>query len=67
MPKGPGPCGFRAFRDEIAVEIAVELKQKNPDSPLSYFIGAGCFLIALVFAYRSFYCMRIPEDKAVGS
>jgi K(+)-stimulated pyrophosphate-energized sodium pump len=48
----------------LAVEIAVELKQKNPDSPLSYFIGAGCFLIALVFVYRSFYCMRIPVEDA---
>jgi K(+)-stimulated pyrophosphate-energized sodium pump len=47
----------------LAVEIAVELKQKNPDSPLSYFIGAGCFLIALVFVYRSFYCMRIPVES----
>ena len=44
----------------LAVEIAVELKQKNPDSPLSYFIGGGCFLVALIFVYRSFYHMRIP-------
>jgi K(+)-stimulated pyrophosphate-energized sodium pump len=44
----------------LAVEIAVELKQKNPDSVLSYIIGGTCFLVALVFAYRSFYCMRIP-------
>jgi len=49
----------------LAVEIAVELKQKNPDSILSYVIGSVCFLIALVFAWRSFYCMRIPvEPKA---
>ena len=27
----------------LAVEIAVELKQKNPDSPLSYIIGGGLF------------------------
>ena len=47
----------------LAVEIAVELKQKNPDSPLSFFIGAACFLIALVFVYRSFYCMRIPVER----
>jgi len=46
----------------LAVEIAVELKQKNPDSPLSYLIGAFCFLVALVFVYRSFYHMRIPID-----
>ncbi|MGH7951587.1 MAG: sodium-translocating pyrophosphatase [Limisphaerales bacterium] len=50
----------------LAVEIAVELKKKNPDSHLSCIIGAVCFLIALVFVYRSFYCMRIPEDKTVG-
>ncbi len=46
----------------LAVEIAVELKQKNPDSILSYVIGSVCFLIALVFVYRSFYCMRIPVE-----
>ena len=48
----------------LAVEIAVELKQKDPNSILSYIIGSVCFLIALVFAYRSFYCMRIPVDPA---
>jgi hypothetical protein len=42
----------------------VELKQKDPDSPLSYIIGAVCFLVALVFVYRSFYCMRIPVAPA---
>ncbi len=46
----------------LAVEIAVELKKKNPDSIASYLIGGVCFLIALVFVYRSFYCMRIPVD-----
>jgi K(+)-stimulated pyrophosphate-energized sodium pump len=48
----------------LAVEIAVELKKKNPASCLSYIIGAVCFLIALVFVYRSFYCMRIPAAPA---
>jgi K(+)-stimulated pyrophosphate-energized sodium pump len=46
----------------LAVEIAVELKQKNPGSMLPYIIGSVCFLVALVFVYRSFYCMRIPND-----
>jgi K(+)-stimulated pyrophosphate-energized sodium pump len=50
----------------LAVEIAVELKKKNPDSCLSYVIGSVCFLIALIFVYRSFYCMRIPADETVG-
>ena len=48
----------------LAVEIAVELKQKDPDSCLSYVIGSVCFLIALVFVYRSFYCMRIPVESS---
>ena len=48
----------------LAVEIAVELKQKNPDSILSYLIGGTCFLVALFFAWRSFYCMRIPVEKS---
>ena len=47
----------------LAVEIAVELKQKHPDSHLSLIIGSVCFLVALVFVYRSFYCMRIPEES----
>jgi K(+)-stimulated pyrophosphate-energized sodium pump len=45
----------------LAVEIAVELKKKNPESHLSWIIGGVCFLVALIFVYRSFYCMRIPE------
>ena len=50
----------------LAVEIAVKLKQEHPDSCLSYVIGSVCFLVALVFVYRSFYCMRIPEDKTAA-
>ncbi len=48
----------------LAVEIAVELKLKDPASPLSYIIGGVCFIVALVFVYRSFYCMRIPVESA---
>jgi K(+)-stimulated pyrophosphate-energized sodium pump len=48
----------------LAVEIAVELKQKHPDSIASYVIGGVCFLVALVFAWRSFYCMRIPVERS---
>jgi len=43
----------------LAVEIAVAMKQATT----KYAIGGVLFLIALVFVYRSFYCMRIPEDK----
>jgi hypothetical protein len=42
------------------VEIAGELKRNNPDSLRFFFIGGMCFLVALVFAWRSFYGMRIP-------
>jgi K(+)-stimulated pyrophosphate-energized sodium pump len=42
----------------LAVEIAVTMK--NPQ--LKFCIGAVFFLIALIFIYRSFYCMRIPEE-----
>jgi len=51
----------------LATEIAVELKQKDPNSMLSYLIGGVCFLIALVFVYRSFYCMRIPVEPTAKS
>jgi K(+)-stimulated pyrophosphate-energized sodium pump len=34
---------------------------KNQDTKTA--IGAFFFLVALIFVYRSFYAMRIPEDK----
>jgi K(+)-stimulated pyrophosphate-energized sodium pump len=46
----------------LSVEIAVKLRQQHPDSCLSYLIGGVCFLVALVFVYRSFYHMRIPVE-----
>jgi K(+)-stimulated pyrophosphate-energized sodium pump len=57
---------FTTLLGLLAVEIAVELKKKNPDSCLSYVIGSVCFLVALIFVYRSFYCMRIPADETAG-
>ncbi len=42
----------------LAVEIAVTMK----DQSVKTAIGVVFFLIALVFVYRSFYGMRIPED-----
>ncbi len=44
----------------LAVEIAVTMTNKN----LKLLIGVAFFLIALVFVYRSFYNMRIPEAPA---
>src|SRR5436309_6062156 len=42
----------------LAVEIAVTMTDKT----LKTGIGVFFFLVALVFVYRSFYLMRIPEE-----
>jgi K(+)-stimulated pyrophosphate-energized sodium pump len=43
----------------LAVEIAVTMKNQNYKTG----IGAFFFIVALIFVYRSFYAMRIPESK----
>ena len=43
----------------LAVEIAVTMT----NAALKTGIALVFFTIALVFVYRSFYCMRIPEEK----
>jgi K(+)-stimulated pyrophosphate-energized sodium pump len=43
----------------LAIEIAVTMK--NHSAKIG--IGAFFFLVALIFVYRSFYCMRIPEEN----
>jgi K(+)-stimulated pyrophosphate-energized sodium pump len=54
----------------LATEIAVTMKQKDiqngSTSHTSWVIGGVCLLVALIFVYRSFYCMRIPEDTTLG-
>src|SRR6266550_1681158 len=47
----------------LAVEIAVTMT--NPG--LKKGIGVFFFLVALIFVYRSFYAMRIPEEDAAGT
>ena len=47
----------------LATEIAVTMK--NQDT--KWAIGGVFFVIALIFVYRSFYGMRIPEDTASGA
>src|SRR6266513_2716968 len=42
----------------LAVEMAVTMTNKN----LKTGIGVFFFLVALIFVYRSFYSMRIPEE-----
>jgi len=44
----------------LAVEIAVTMTNQN----LKTGIGAFFFVVALIFVYRSFYAMRIPEENA---
>ncbi|HNR70372.1 MAG TPA: sodium-translocating pyrophosphatase [Verrucomicrobiota bacterium] len=47
----------------LAVEIAVTMPNQN----LKTGIGAFFFLVALIFVYRSFYLMRIPEEDRAGT
>jgi len=51
----------------LAVEIAVKMienEKAGTGSPMvRMVIGAVLFLVALVFVYRSFYGMRIPEEQ----
>ncbi len=44
----------------LAVEIAVLMKNTNA----KHAIGIFFFAVALCFVYRSFYGMRIPQEKA---
>ena len=58
---------FGLLAVEIAVSMALahtEALKTNPNAMnWSPWIGGFFFLVALVFVYRSFYSMRIPEDK----
>ena len=46
----------------LATEIAVAMT----NTTLKYALGGFIFVIALIFVWRSFYGMRIPEDKATA-
>jgi K(+)-stimulated pyrophosphate-energized sodium pump len=48
----------------LATQIAVTMQKDHAVAKVA--IGAFFFLVALVFVYRSFYCMRIPEEETVG-
>jgi len=45
----------------LAVEIAVTMTNQHVKTGIGLFFAA----IALTFVYRSFYCMRIPEEKVI--
>jgi len=42
--------------------LAVEIAVKMDDSSAKFAIGGAIVIVALVFVYRSFYAMRIPDD-----
>ncbi len=46
----------------LATEIAVAMTNLT----VKYAIGGVIFAVALVFVWRSFYAMRIPEDKTLA-
>ena len=48
----------------LATQIAVTMQKDHAVAKVA--IGAAFFLVALVFVYRSFYSMRIPEEESVG-
>jgi K(+)-stimulated pyrophosphate-energized sodium pump len=50
----------------LAVEIAVEMKEAahtNGTTDYTAYVGVGMLVVALIFVYRSFYSMRIPQEK----
>jgi K(+)-stimulated pyrophosphate-energized sodium pump len=59
---------FGLLAVEIAVEMALNFKERLSLDPkamnYSPWIGAFFFIVALIFVYRSFYGMRIPEENA---
>ena len=48
----------------LATEIAVTMETHGQQN-LKWAIGAALFLVALVFVYRSFYGMRIPQEEGL--
>jgi hypothetical protein len=49
----------------LAVEIAIKIKQaaaKTGAIDYTAFIGVILLAVALLFVWRSFYAMRIPEN-----
>jgi K(+)-stimulated pyrophosphate-energized sodium pump len=50
----------------LAVEIAIEIKQAaalNAGTDYTAWVGIAMLLIALTFVWRSFYAMRIPQER----
>jgi K(+)-stimulated pyrophosphate-energized sodium pump len=47
----------------LAVEIAVTMQKAHPESHTRFVIAGILSLVALIFVYRSFYSMRIPDES----
>src|SRR5882762_9630502 len=62
---------FGLLAVEIAVEMSLKYKENFKLDPhtmnWSPWVGGFFFLVALIFVYRSFYGMRIPEDDTAGT
>jgi K(+)-stimulated pyrophosphate-energized sodium pump len=58
---------FGLLAVEIAVDMTLNYRERLQHDPQAInwnpWIGATCFLVALIFVYRSFYCMRIPVES----
>jgi K(+)-stimulated pyrophosphate-energized sodium pump len=46
--------------------LATEISVTMTDQRMKVGIGAFFFIVALIFVYRSFYGMRIPQDKTIA-
>ncbi len=58
---------FSTLFGMLAVEIAVRMRddaRKENRMDITVIVGVVMLLIALIFVWRSFYAMRIPERKA---
>jgi K(+)-stimulated pyrophosphate-energized sodium pump len=52
---------FGLLATEIAIEMAVHAKEGNRTNFAPY-IAVPIFIVALIFVWRSFYTMRIPQE-----
>jgi K(+)-stimulated pyrophosphate-energized sodium pump len=54
---------FTTLFGVLATQIAVTIPPEQAN--VKYGIGAGLFIVALIFIYRSFYGMRIPQEQGL--
>jgi len=54
---------FTTLFGVLATQIAVTIPPAQQH--VKWIIGAGLFIVALFFVYRSFYAMRIPAEQGI--